>query len=246
MERQRFVQYMKRCKSYRHYSRCFVTKLSCYSRIQFSLYLYTICCISFMCSLYRNKYRIESARYRNYDYTSPGEYFITICTKNQTRYFGEILDGQMILSETGRIVYDCWMAIPTHFSHILLDEFIIMPDHLHGIIIINTKSKSASSSVQTPYMGVSIESTMDTGSPETPKLGVSTELSSKKGNKYWKSNSIGSIINQFKRICTITAKTNGFDLIWQSRYHDRIIRSRRELNRIRKYIRNNPANWHKI
>jgi len=217
-----------------------------------------------MCSLYRNRYRIESARYCDYDYSSPGKYFITICTKNQTHFFGEILEGRMILSETGRIVYDCWMAIPTHFSHILLDEFIIMPDHLHGIIIINTKSKSASSSVQTPYMGVSIGSTMDTGSsetpymgvsigstmdtgsPETPKLGVSAELSSKKGNKYWKSNSIGSIINQFKRICTITAKTNGFDLIWQSRYHDRIIRSRRELNRIRNYIRNNPANWHKI
>lgn len=199
-----------------------------------------------MCSLYRNRYRIESARYCDYDYSSPGKYFITICTKNQTHFFGEILEGRMILSETGRIVYDCWMAIPTHFSHILLDEFIIMPDHLHGIIIINTKSKSASSSVQTPYMGVSIGLTMDTGSPETPKLGVSAELSSKKGNKYWKSNSIGSIINQFKRICTITAKTNGFDLIWQSRYHDRIIRSRRELNRIRKYIRNNPANWHKI
>lgn len=204
----------------------------------FFLYLYSIRCISFMCSLYRNKYRIESARRPNYDYTSPGKYFITICTKNQIPYFGKILNGRMILSKTGIIVNDFWLAIPFHFSHITLDEFIIMPDHLHGIIIIN--------SVQAPKLGASIESNSDAGSSGTPRLGVPTESSSRKGNKYWKPNSIGSIINQFKRICTITAKTNGFDLIWHPRFHDRIIRSYQELERIRKYIRNNPLNWHKM
>jgi putative transposase len=207
----------------------------------FFLYLYTIRCISFMCSLYRNKYRIESARCPDYDYTSPGKYFITICTKNQIRYFGKILNGRMILSKTGIIVNDYWLAIPSHYPHITLDEFIIMPDHLHGIIIIKRHS------LQTPKLGVCVESNLDTGSVETPKLGVSTGTgsSSGKGNKYWKPNSIGSIINQFKRICTITAKTNGLDLIWHPRFHDRIIRSHQELDRIRKYIRNNPLNWHK-
>jgi putative transposase len=203
------------------------------------LYLYNVCCISYMCSLYRNKYRIESARYPDYDYTTPGKYFITICTKDQIPYFGKIRNGRMILSKTGIIVNDSWLAIPYHYPHITLDEFIIMPDHLHGIIIINRHS------VQTPNLGVSPDSNPITGSFETPKLGVSTGSFPGKGNKYWKSNSIGSIINQFKRICTITAKTKGFDLIWHPRFHDRIIRSQQELERIRKYIRNNPADWHK-
>lgn len=192
-----------------------------------------------MCSLYRNRYRIESARRPDYDYTSPGKYFITICTKNQIPYLGKILNSRMILSQTGIIVHDFWLAIPSHYPHITLDEFIIMPDHLHGIIIINRHA------VQTPKLGVCNNSIPETGSYETPKLGVSTGLSRGTGNKYWKSNSIGSIINQFKRICTITANRNGLDLIWHPRFYDRIIRSQRELYRIRKYIRNNPANWHK-
>lgn len=138
------------------------------------LYLYSIRCISFMCSLYRNKYRIESARCPNYDYTSPGKYFITICTKNKIPYLGKILNGRMILSKTGIIVNNFWLAIPSHCPHITLDEFIIMPDHLHGIIIINRNS------VQAPKLGASIGSNLDMGS-------------SGKGNKYWKPNSIASI-----------------------------------------------------
>jgi putative transposase len=131
-----------------------------------------------MCSLYRNKYRIESIRYPDYDYSSPGKYFITICTKNKIPYFGKILNGRMILSETGIIVNDYWMAIPSHYPHITLDEYIIMPDHIHGIIIINP--------VQEPNLGASIESNSDTRSAEAPNLGASIESSSGKGNKNWK------------------------------------------------------------
>jgi REP element-mobilizing transposase RayT len=149
-----------------------------------------------MCSLFRNKYRIESTRYRGYDYSSPGKYFITICTKNRKSYFGEVENGKLISSELGKIAEIFWREIPDHFPNIKLDEFIIMPDHIHGIIII-----------------------------EAPNLGAST---------------IGIIINQFKRICTITIKTRGFDFAWQPLYYDHIIRSRIELYRIRKYIRENP------
>jgi putative transposase len=161
-----------------------------------------------MCSLFRNKYRVESTRYRGYDYSSPGKYFITICTKNKKPYFGEVVNGKMILSETGQIAEKFWREIPGHFPNIKLDEYIIMPDHIHGIIII----------VETPKLGVS-----------TAKLGAST---AKLG--------VSTIINQFKRICTITIKTLGFDFAWQPRYYDHIIRTRIELYRIRKYIRENP------
>ena len=95
-----------------------------------------------MCALYMNKYRIGSKRLRGYDYTSPGKYFITICTKNMTPYFGKIENGEMILSELGIVARDLWIAIPDHCQNIELDEFVIMPDHIHGIISIKTNSDS--------------------------------------------------------------------------------------------------------
>jgi REP element-mobilizing transposase RayT len=110
-----------------------------------------------MCPLFRNKYLIESTRLKGFDYSAPGKYFITICTKNKIPFFGKICNGEMILSESGIIAHNSWLAIPSHFPSALLDEFIIMPDHIHGIIIIE-------SGVQTPKLGVST----------TPKLGVST------------------------------------------------------------------------
>ena len=90
-------------------------------------------------------------------------------------------------------------------------------------------------------MGVSIKTSFQFGKSSTPNLGVSTN--GKSGNPYWKSNSIGSIINQFKRICTIKTKSIGLDFSWQPRFYDHIIRSDNELNRIRTYIKNNPNNW---
>jgi len=181
-----------------------------------------------MCALFKNKYVIGSKRYRGFDYSSPGKYFITICTKNKIPYFGKIENGKMVLSEMGQITDKYWREIPMHFPFIELDEFIIMPDHVHGIIIIR-------------------QSNIKSGRPvETPKLGVSTVTTNKIGhskNPYWKSNSIGSIINQYKRICTITIKTHGYYFSWQPRFHDRIIRTNAELIRIRKYIMKNPEKW---
>ena len=179
-----------------------------------------------MTEKFRNRYRAQTSRLEGYDYTRNGAYFITVCTRNKIPSFGAICDGEMILSETGIIVNDCWLKIQEHFPNTCLDEFIIMPDHLHGIIIIESKSDSH----------IPINDLF-----ETPKLGVSTRLNS--GNPYWKSNSIGSIINQFKRICTIKTKSSGLDLIWQPRFYDHIIRSDNELNRIRTYIKDNPINW---
>lgn len=186
-----------------------------------------------MCALFRNKYRVESTRYRGYDYSSPGKYFITICTKNRIRYFGNVENGKMILSDMGKITEKFWREIPGHFPNIKLDEFIIMPDHIHGILIINRdySVQALKLGASTANLGASIDSTniiLPGKLLKTPNLGAST---------------IGLIINQFKRICTITIKTRGFDFAWQPQYYDHIIRSRIELYRIRKYIRENPEKW---
>ena len=93
-----------------------------------------------MCSLFRNKYRIEPCRLKGHDYSSGGRYFITICTNGKVHWFGNISDHQLILSESGQIAEKMWYELPEHFPYISLDEFVVMPDHVHGIIIIESKS----------------------------------------------------------------------------------------------------------
>ena len=96
-------------------------------------------------SLYKNRYRIESTRLKNWDYSSNGYYFITICTKYRKHLFGKIRNGEMQLSDIGKIAYQYWQEIPNHFLLVRLDSFVIMPNHMHGIITIgtnrNTKNK---------------------------------------------------------------------------------------------------------
>ena len=92
---------------------------------------------------FRDKYRIPSARLQSWDYGWNASYFITICTANRERYFGEIVAGldneqpAMQLSEVGIIAKRCWLEIPTHFPFVVLNAFVVMPNHVHGIIIIN-------------------------------------------------------------------------------------------------------------
>lgn len=88
-------------------------------------------------ALYKNKYRVESTRLKDWDYSSTGCYFITICTKNQECFFGDIVNGKIRLSKIGEIISHVWMEIPQHFHNIELDEFVIMPNHIHGIVIIH-------------------------------------------------------------------------------------------------------------
>src|SRR3989338_112538 len=106
---------------------------------------------------YKKRYRIPSSRLPTYDYTSNGYYFITICTKNRENYFGEIVDNKMQLFKIGRIAKKFWQEIPQHFPFVTLDEFGIMPNHLHGIVVINGDKITP---VETPKLGVSTKLTL--------------------------------------------------------------------------------------
>ncbi len=92
-------------------------------------------------TLYKNKYRIESTRLPTYDYSSNGYYFVTICTHQKHCYFGKIVNAQMQLSQLGKIAQKHWQEIPKHFDGVDIDEFVIMPNHVHGIIVINQTDK---------------------------------------------------------------------------------------------------------
>ncbi len=91
--------------------------------------------------LFKNKYRVESSRLKNWDYSSNGCYYVTLCEKNRSCVFGNIIDGKMFLSETGKYAEHCWNEIPDHFPFVQLDEFVIMPNHIHGIIVIDKTGK---------------------------------------------------------------------------------------------------------
>jgi hypothetical protein len=90
-----------------------------------------------MTEKFKNRYRIESARLRNYDYGKNGAYFVTICTKDRQHFFGEIIHNKMILSEIGNLTNEYWYEIPEHFPFVKLGAFIAMPNHIHGIVIID-------------------------------------------------------------------------------------------------------------
>jgi putative transposase len=171
-------------------------------------------------TLFRTKYRIESARKPYWDYSSPGWYFVTICTKDRKTHFGRVMDGSMNLSDIGAYATACWQEIPAHHSRTNIDEFIVMPNHVHGIIVIVGPERL----------------------PELRKRGETRgvpELSS----VHPKTGSLGAVVGSFKAAVSYWCRTQEVEFGWQARFHDRIIRGRNSLKAVREYIRENPANW---
>ena len=192
---------------------------------------------------FRNKYRIPSNRLKNWDYGSNSAYFITICTKNREHFFGEINNGKMQLNELGKNAVQFWMEIPNHFPFIELGNFVVMPNHTHGILIIDKPVNNRTvdtPNVEMPNLGIStgcISTGLSTDIPQKPKP--------KNGGKIdeWKPGTIGVIINQYKRMVTIHNRKINPNFAWQSNYHDHIIRNSKSFENIQNYIENNPAQW---
>jgi len=164
----------------------------------------------------------RSIRLKGYDYSQAGAYFITLCTKNRQYLFGNVVDGKMILNHAGMATQNCWLEIPKHFPNTILDEFVIMPNHIHGIIVINVGANNYSPQHLPQQNYLSVQS-----SPfQSP------------------SQTIGSVIRGFKIGVTkwFRQNTDVYD-VWQRNYYEHIIRNDEELNAICQYIINNPLNW---
>ncbi len=185
--------------------------------------------------LYKNKYRIQTTRLRGYDYGSSGYYFITICTHKRVHYFGRVMrDGPgdvfVGLSDIGCVVRDEIIQTPVIRPNVRLDEWIIMPNHVHMIIEITSQHV-----VETPRRGVSTDAiNVPIKKPRNPNH-----------RPEWKPGVLGAIINQFKSIVTKKCKTLNHPFQWQPRYYDHIIRNERALRNIRRYIKQNPYAWHR-
>jgi len=178
---------------------------------------------------FNNKYRIDSARLKNWDYRSNGAYFITICTANREHFFGEIIGNEtskeMNFSKVGMLAEKYWEQIPEHFPFVSLGNFVIMPNHMHGILIINNVV-----AVETLQCNVCRD--------ENGKNHFFSEISPKSG-------SVSTIIRSYKSVVTREAHLINSTFKWHTKFHDHIIRDSLSFERIQNYIEYNPNNWEK-
>ena len=164
----------------------------------------------------RSKQIRKKLRLENYDYQSPGAYFVTICTQGHLSTLGKIVDQNVELTWKGEIVQDLWVEISQHFSYVKLDEFVVMPNHLHGILWIVEQNDSIPSKRKNP----------NSVNPQTGSLSV--------------------IVRSFKSAVTRkvnqTSHTPGSGF-WQRSFHDHILRDDQDLDQHRTYIMENPIRW---
>ncbi len=175
-----------------------------------------------------DRHNRHSIRLKDYDYSLDGAYFITICLQNFRCLLGDVVDGAMLLNPAGEMVNTEWVNLELRLDNLILDEFVVMPNHIHGIIMIDGRGESC------------IRPDDSTGDHKDRPYGTAT-------------NSIGRMIQAYKSITTnkyvLGVKKNNWrpfpGRLWQRNYYDQIIRNEEDLNDIREYIVNNPLNWEK-
>ena len=168
----------------------------------------------------------RSIRLPGYDYSQPGAYFVTLVTKNREELFGEVVNGKMLLNDIGECAAFQYKTLLKHFP-IMIDSWIIMPNHLHGILIL-------------PRMGeASVSTISDFNFDIVPDASPRRPIGTKPG-------SLGAIVQNYKSISTRRINslrhTHG-EQVWQRNYYEHIIRSEGELQQIEDYINDNPLKW---
>lgn len=166
----------------------------------------------------------RSIRLKDYDYTQNGVYFVTICTHERLHLFGDVVDGAMVANARDEIVQSCWEEIPAHYAMVELDAFVVMPNHVHGLIVITRDDVDH-------IVGATHGSPLPTHPtrPNGPKR-----------------HSLGAIIGQFKS--AVTRRINRLPNapghpIWQRNYYEHILRNEESLNQMRAYVASNPVKW---
>jgi putative transposase len=188
----------------------------------------------------------QSIRLKGYDYSAEGAYFITIVCKDRLSWFGEITDGEMQLSEAGEIVEEEWLCGAELRSQIMLDAFVVMPNHFHGIVIIGEPLIPLAGRGVPRHAQLNESESSTTGLPRHSGLPRGSGLPRHAPTMGSKPNTLGTIIRMLKQACTKRIRqTISADFAWQRNYHDHIIRNQEELHKIQDYIQNNPNLWEK-
>ncbi len=181
-----------------------------------------------MSEKFQNKYRIKSTRLAHWNYGWNASYFVTICTHQRSYFFGEIMNEEMILNNIGLIAQQCWIQIPHHFPFIELGPFVIMPNHIHGILTID---KPDVDNVETRLIA--------SLPPKTPSIngGITGN------NNPMLHENLSKIIRWYKGRTTFESRKLNLNFAWQPRYFDHIIKNGKAFEEISAYIINNPTNW---
>jgi putative transposase len=159
----------------------------------------------------------RSIRLRGYDYSQAGAYFVTVCAYQRQCLFGAVIEGQMVLNEVGKIAQACWNEIPAHFPRVELDAFVVMPNHVHGIIVMMDAGRGTACRA-----------------PTAESFGKPVP------------GSLPTIVRSFKSAVTRRInqwRTTPGQPVWQRNYFEHIVRNESALDRIRGYIETNPARW---
>jgi REP element-mobilizing transposase RayT len=198
-----------------------------------------------------HKHHRRSIRLKGYDYTQEGMYFITICVQGGRCLLGQIQDGEMRPNPAGKMVQQTWDALPKRFPQVDTDAFVIMPNHIHGIL-----------AIREPLVGVGLVPTQNVPNQNMPAQDATEEATTAgrdsaeqaTGNRVTTrvTPTLGQIVGAMKSITThqYTQGVHGLGWVpfeqrfWQRNYYEHIIRNETELSATRRYTRDNPANWH--
>jgi putative transposase len=195
----------------------------------------------------------RSIRLKNFDYSKEGLYFITICCHERKCHFGKIERQKMVFNNVGKIANECWLEIPKHFPDVVLHEYVIMPNHIHGIIEIpvganqhspnNNNNNNNNHNKLLNHLSQCKTNGDDTFNQHSP-TNVGRANSDSPLRFRSPSNTIGSIIRGYKIGVTKWCRNNtNIQTVWQRNYYDHIIRNENALKRISEYIVNNPVKW---
>lgn len=214
------------------------------------------------------RFRRRSIRLKGYDYTQAGAYFVTVCTHQRVHLFGQVADGGMMPNALGDIVQRCWDAIPEHMPHAAVGEFIVMPNHVHGIVVIRERAMDAGLAGAVGAGGVGARHDaprMDADDSDRTGIITPSVLPGGSGARHdaplrnarpagprtkppgIPRGALGQIVASYKTAVTRIAYRDGLiprgTPIWQRNYYERIIRDTAAHDRIAQYIAENPANW---
>jgi REP element-mobilizing transposase RayT len=167
------------------------------------------------------RYINKPARLRKYNYDTPGAYFVTVCSKDRRDFFGEIENGEMALNPLGEIAKKCWLEIQVHFANVEMSEYVVMPNHVHGIILM-------------------FDNFFDTENSEKPSQRHAFDLRDKRMHEKLPI-IIGSYKSAVSRLIMISESCAEFN--WQTSYFDHIIRNERAFANIADYVKLNPSKW---
>jgi REP element-mobilizing transposase RayT len=204
-----------------------------------------------------DRHHRRSIRLQGYDYTQAGAYFVTMGTQYRQCLFGAIVDGAMVLNEAGQMIQTVWDEIPVYYPGVDIDEFVVMPDHIHGIVVIAEYDVGQAANVGAADAGAANVGAADAGAADAGAAGAgaanvgAANVGAVPRDRPTKKLSLPDVVHRFKTMTTKRytdgVKQNGWPpfpgKLWQRNYWEHIIRNEAALNRIREYIRNNPAQW---